>query len=428
MNQIKIAILGQGYVGLPLTVELAMKYDVVGFDIQSEKIKLYQQGIDVTNEIGHDRLRETSAVFTDNASALDECNFYIIAVPTPIHSDKTPDLSPLIEASLLVGQYLKKGDIVVYESTVYPGTTEEICVPLLEEQSGFTLNQEFYVGYSPERINPGDKTRTLTQIQKIVAGSTPEATNKIDGVYASIIQAGTHVAPSIKVAETAKVIENAQRDINIAFMNELSMILNRMDIDMQAVLEAANTKWNFLKFTPGLVGGHCIGVDPYYLLYKANLLGHESKFISYGRELNDYMPKYVVEQFLKQFLQLHKSIEHIRIGILGVTFKEDTPDVRNSKVLEMIEELQSFDIEVVVYDPVIDGNYYGEADIPLVSKQQFKELDALIVAVPHTQFKEQLTIPQLHALMKPEAKLIFDLKAIYDKEALAQLGYTIWHF
>jgi len=335
----KISVVGLGYVGLPLAIELAKKYDVIGFDINTKKIEKYINGIDVTKEVGDEAIKNTRVYFTSDESKLRSCKFHIVAVPTPINSDKTPNLNPVINASKIIGKNLTKGSIVVYESTVYPGTTEEICIPILEKESGLKFGIDFKVGYSPERINPGDKIHTLTKIVKVVSGSDEEALEIISEVYGSIIEAGIHKAESIKVAEAAKVIENSQRDINIAFMNELSMVFNKMGINTKAVLEAAGTKWNFLKFTPGLVGGHCIGVDPYYFIYKAEQLGYHSQIILAGRKINDDMAKYVADNIIKMLIKADLPVKGAKVAILGITFKENCPDVRNTKAIDISKEL-----------------------------------------------------------------------------------------
>ncbi len=350
-KNVKISVIGLGYVGLPLAVELAKKYDVVGFDLNEAKIAQYRKGIDVTDEVGNEALKDSSLVLTSAPSDISDCKFHIVAVPTPINSDKTPNLNPVISASEIVGKHLSEGSIVVYESTVYPGTTEEVCIPILEENSHLEYGKDFKVGYSPERINPGDKVNTLVTIQKIVSGSDEEALKEISALYGSIIRGGIFEAESIKVAEAAKVIENSQRDINIAFMNELSMVFNKMDIDTKAVLEAAGTKWNFLKFTPGLVGGHCIGVDPYYFTYKAEQLGYHSQIILAGRKINDDMGRYIASNIIKKMINSKLQINGARVAILGLTFKENVADVRNTKVNDIVDELMEYGVDVLVHDP-----------------------------------------------------------------------------
>lgn len=423
----KMAVIGLGYVGLPLAIELAKKYNVVGFDVNKGKLDKYLSGVDVTAEVGDEAVQNTTMTFTSEAEDLQACKFHIVSVPTPINTDKTPNLNPVISASETVGRHLTKGSIVVYESTVYPGTTEEICIPILEEQSGLAFGSDFKVGYSPERINPGDKVNKLTRIIKIVSGSDDEALSEISNVYDSIIEVGVHEAESIKVAEAAKVIENSQRDINIAFMNELSMVFNKMDINTNAVLEAAGTKWNFLKFTPGLVGGHCIGVDPYYFTYKAEQLGHHSQIILSGRKINDDMGKYIGSNVIKKIINAKQEIIGARVGILGITFKEDSPDVRNTKVIDIIEELKEYGVEVVVHDPVANkGDVYDEFGIELVEKDQLNDLDCVVLAVGHREFKEQYDLDMLDSLYRNANKVLIDVKSIMDQKECEAQGYHYW--
>lgn len=444
-NEEKISVVGLGYVGLPLAVEFAKKFDVIGFDVNTKKINKYIEGIDVTNEVGNEALQKTTLTFTSKDSTLKECKFHVISVPTPINNDKTPNLKPIIEASKTVGRNLTVGSIVVYESTVYPGTTEEICVPILEEESGLTFGRDFKVGYSPERINPGDKVNTLTKIVKVVSGSDIESLNVIADVYGSIIEAGVHRAESIKVAEASKVIENSQRDINIAFMNELSMIFNRMGIDTKAVLEAAGTKWNFLNFTPGLVGGHCIGVDPYYFIYKAEQLGYHSQIVASGREINDDMGRYVAENTIKKLIQADKKVKGARIAIYGITFKENTVDSRNTKVIDIVKELQEYGVEVKIVDPVADyDEVLREYGIKLSSIEDINEVDATIIAVPHKEFlsisltnlKETYKtrklvahgqkITTLVAEVENKQNVLIDIKGLFNKAEAESLGYIYW--
>ncbi|MBW4829374.1 MAG: nucleotide sugar dehydrogenase [Clostridiaceae bacterium] len=423
----KISVTGLGYVGLPLAIEFAKKYDVVGFDINKKKIERYLNGIDVTNEVGDEAVKNTNMIFTDDEYRLKDCKFHIIAVPTPINHDKTPDLNPVISASKTVGRNLKKGSIVVYESTVYPGTTEEICVPILEKESGLKFGIDFKVGYSPERINPGDKVNTLTKIVKIVSGSDEEVLKIISKVYESIIEAGIHEAESIKVAEAAKVIENSQRDINIAFMNELSMVFNKMNIDTKAVLEAAGTKWNFLKFTPGLVGGHCIGVDPYYFVYKAEQLGYHSQIILAGRKINDDMGKYVANNIIKKMIQAEQPIKGSRVAIFGITFKENCPDVRNTRVIDIIKELEEYGVNVLVYDPVAEKDeVYREYEIHLVDKEELCSLNCVVLAVAHDNFKEGYGFEFLDNLYETDNKVLIDIKHILDIKECKKRGYYYW--
>lgn len=383
----KISVIGLGYVGMPLAIAFAKKADVIGFDINKEKVEQYLKEIDLTNEVGNEALKETAAFFTWEEKYLKECKFHIVAVPTPINPDNTPNLNPVISASIIVGRNLTKGSIVVLESTVYPGVTEDVCVPILEEESGLKCGVDFKVGYSPERINPGDKVHRLETIVKVVSGMDEESLEEIAKVYEMVIDAGVHRAESIKVAEAAKVIENSQRDINIAFMNELSIIFNKLGIDTKAVLKAAGTKWNFLKFTPGLVGGHCIGVDPYYLTYKAEELGYYSQIILSGRKINDDMGKYVAGNTVKKMIKANKQINGSKVAIFGVTFKENCPDVRNTKVVDVIKELEEYGIEVKVVDPVADKeDLWHEYRINLCNTEEIKDMDAVIFAVAHKEF------------------------------------------
>ena len=351
----KLSLVGLGYVGMPIAVAFARKIKVVGFDLNEKKIELYKSGIDPTNEVGNEVIAKTTVEFTADPSKLREAKFHIVAVPTPVNDDHTPDLTPVEGASRILGQNLQKGSVVVFESTVYPGVTEEICVPILEKESGLKCGVDFKIGYSPERINPGDKVHRLETITKIVSGMDEETLNTVASIYELVVEAGVYRAQSIKVAEAAKVIENSQRDINIAFMNELSIIFNKMGIDTKSVLEAAGTKWNFLKFYPGLVGGHCIGVDPYYLTYKAESLGYHSQIILSGRRINDDMGKYVAESLVKNLIKADLSVKNARVAILGFTFKENCPDTRNTKVIDIYKELQEYGITPIVVDPAADA-------------------------------------------------------------------------
>ncbi|RJE83619.1 nucleotide sugar dehydrogenase [Paenibacillus sp. 1011MAR3C5] len=423
----RISVIGLGYVGLPLAIELSKKFSVVGFDINEAKLDKYKKGVDITNEVGNQAIQESQIDFTSDQSKIKQCKFHIVAVPTPINSDKTPDLSPVIGASEIVGKNLIKGSIVVFESTVYPGTTEEICIPILEQTSGLKFGTDFKVGYSPERINPGDKVNTLTKITKVVSGSDDEALNIISSVYNAIIDAGVHKAESIKVAEAAKVIENSQRDINIAFMNELAIVFNKMNINTKAVLEAAGTKWNFLKFTPGLVGGHCIGVDPYYFTYKAELLGYHSQIILAGRKINDDMGKYVASNIIKSLIKADKHVKGSRVAILGITFKENCPDVRNTKVIDIINELQEYGVEILVYDPVADKEeVWHEYNISLVERNNLRELDGMVVSVAHSEFT-QLEVSYVDTLFKETGdKVLVDIKSILNKNVYEKRGYHYW--
>ena len=413
--EVKIAIIGLGYVGLPLAVEFAKKYQVIGFDINQSRISELNKGEDHTLEVSKKALQSVlnqeklGLVFSSNIDDLKEANFYIVTVPTPVDDNKMPILTPLVKASETIAQVLKPNDIVVYESTVYPGVTEDVCVPILEKQSGLQFNKDFFCGYSPERINPGDKTHTVTKIKKVTSGSTPEIGEKVNAVYASIITAGTHLAPSIKVAEAAKVIENAQRDINIAFVNELAKIFNKLDIDTHSVLEAAGTKWNFLPFKPGLVGGHCIGVDPYYLAQKAQEVGYHPEIILAGRRINDSMGEFVATQVLKLMAQKAIEVKNSKVLMLGITFKENCPDIRNTKAIDVYKTLASFNMNVDVYDPWADKNEV-ESEYGITLKEILNETyDAIIHTVAHTKFKT-LDITKL----AKENAVIYDVKGTLD--------------
>lgn len=425
----KISVIGLGYVGMPIAVAFAKRAKVIGFDLNSEKIKLYQSGIDPTNEVGNDVIANTEVEFTDDEKKLQEAKFHIVAVPTPVNADHTPDLSPVEGASRILGRNLMEGSIVVYESTVYPGVTEEICVPILEKESGLKCGEDFKVGYSPERINPGDKIHRLDTITKIVSGMDEETLDEVAHIYKLVVDAGVYRAESIQVAEAAKVIENSQRDINIAFMNELSIIFNKMGIDTKAVLEAAGTKWNFLNFTPGLVGGHCIGVDPYYLTYKAEQLGYHSQIILSGRRINDDMGKYVAENVVKSLIKSDIPVKNARVAVLGFTFKEDCPDTRNTKVIEIINELKEYGISPIVTDPVADKKeaerLYG---IDFVSLEEICEMDAIILAVAHKEFMG-LNMEQIDEMFKHgenRKKVIIEVKGILDKRKFVSEGYNYW--
>lgn len=408
---INIGVIGLGYVGLPLAVEFGKKFPVTGFDIHQQRIDELVSGHDRTLETSDEDLK--SAVHLKYTTRLDDlkaCNYFIVTVPTPIDKHKRPDLTPLIKASESVGKVLKKGDIVIYESTVYPGATEEECVPILEKFSGLKFNQDFYCGYSPERINPGDKVHTVTKILKVTAGSTPEIAIKVDNLYKSIITAGTFMASSLKVAEAAKVIENSQRDINIAFVNELSLIFNKLGIDTHEVLAAAGTKWNFLKFFPGLVGGHCIGVDPYYLTHKAQEMGYNPEIILAGRRLNDNMGFYVANRVIKRMIQNGHTIAGSRVLVLGMTFKENCPDIRNSRVIDVVSEFREYSCIVDVFDPWADAKEVKhEYGVDLVEKPGF-DYDAVVLAVAHNEFKEM----NVRAFGRKEA-VIYDIKGLLDK-------------
>ena len=411
-----ISLIGLGYVGMPIAVAFAKKTEVIGFDINEEKVEQYKKGIDPTKEVGNEAIKNTTVQFTSNKEDLKKASFHIVAVPTPLLSDKTPDLNPLIGSSTTVGSILKKGDYVVYESTVYPGVTEEVCIPILEAQSGLKVGVDFKVGYSPERINPGDKVHTLENIVKIVSGFDEESLNEIARVYELVVEAGVHKASSIKVAEAAKVIENSQRDINIAFMNELSKIFGLMDINTNEVLEAAGTKWNFLNFTPGLVGGHCIGIDPYYLTYKAQEFGYYPQIILSGRKINDGMGEYIAQNVIKKMIQNGIDVSKAKIGILGLTFKENTPDVRNTRVVDIIHELNEYNLEVVVCDPQADPKeVHDEYGFDLQDISKLKDLDVVICAVSHEEYKA-LQLDDIKNLYANTDKMIlFDIKGCFTE-------------
>lgn len=414
MSQYKISIIGLGYVGLPLAVEFGKKYPTIGFDINAERIKELREGYDRTLEVEPENLKlSTHLGFTNLLDEIGDANVYIVTVPTPIDKNRRPDLTPLIKASETVGKVLKKGDIVVYESTVYPGCTEDDCVPVLEKFSGLKFNIDFFCGYSPERINPGDKVHTVTKIRKITSGSTPEVAKKVDELYASIITAGTYMAPAIKVAEAAKVIENCQRDINIAFVNELSLIFDKMNIDTLSVLEAAGTKWNFLPFRPGLVGGHCIGVDPYYLTHKAEEFGYHSQVILSGRKINDNMGAFVANKVVKLMIKKGLPINGSKVLVLGMTFKENCPDIRNSKVIDIITELKEFGIEVEVFDPMADAHEVAEEYGITLAQKVGNNYDAIILAVSHEEFKSL----NLSSIKKPNG-VLYDVKSILDTSTI----------
>ena len=411
-----ISIIGLGYVGLPLAVAFSKKYDVIGFDINNERIKELKKGYDRTLEVSEEELKEAieknNIKFTSSLEDIKDANIYIITVPTPIDKHKNPDLTPLIMASRSIGRVLKKGDIVIYESTVYPGCTEEVCVPELERESGLKFNKDFFVGYSPERINPGDKEHTVTKIKKVTSGSTPEIAKEIDELYASIIEAGTHLAPSIKVAEAAKVIENAQRDINIAFVNELARIFDILNIDTLDVLEAAGTKWNFLPFKPGLVGGHCIGVDPYYLAYKAKEIGYHPEIILAGRRTNDNMGIFVANKIIKLLIHKGHTIKGSKVLVLGITFKENCPDIRNSRVIDVVNELKDFGVDVDVVDPWADNEEVKrEYGFELKENPNLSEYDGIVLAVAHNEFKDI----ENELKNKKTNQVIYDIKGFFDK-------------
>lgn len=424
----KLSLVGLGYVGLPIAVAFSKKVDVIGFDINDKKIQTYIGGKDPTKEVGDEAIQKCNVDFTSDETRLREARFHIVAVPTPVRPDKVPDLSPVIGASKALGRNLTKGSVVVYESTVYPGVTEDICVPILEKESGLKCGVDFKIGYSPERINPGDKNHRLENIVKIVSGMDDETLETVADVYSLVIEAGVYRAESIKVAEAAKVIENSQRDINIAFVNELSMIFSRMGIDTKAVLRAAGTKWNFLSFEPGLVGGHCIGVDPYYLTYKAEQIGYHSRIILAGRRINDGMGAYVAQELVKKMIHADVKVKDADVLVLGLTFKGNCPDTRNTKVIDILNELGSYEIHTSVYDPVADkAEAKREYGIDLVSKAELKDFDAVLVAVDHDDFKEY-SVEDIKAMYsgKNENKILFDVKGIYDKDEFEKAGFNYW--
>ena len=425
----KISLVGLGYVGMPIAVAFAKKVDVIGYDLNAKKIELYKSGIDPTLEVGDDAIKNTTVEFTSDEAKLREAKFHIVAVPTPVNDDHTPDLTPVEGASRILGRNLTKGSIVVFESTVYPGVTEDVCVPILEKESGLKCGVDFKIGYSPERINPGDKVHRLETIVKIVSGMDAETLDVVAKVYELVVEAGVHRAESIKVAEAAKVIENSQRDINIAFMNELSIIFNKMGIDTKAVLEAAGTKWNFLKFFPGLVGGHCIGVDPYYLTYKAEQLGYHSQVILAGRRINDDMGKYVAENVVKKLIAAGKNVKDAKVAILGFTFKENCPDTRNTRVIDIMNELGEYGITPVVADPVADAEegkqHYG---IEFIDIADVKNMDAVIIAVGHTEFMSfaMSDIDAMFAEGDNNSKVLVDVKGVLDRKTYTEAGYQYW--
>ncbi len=422
----KLSLVGLGYVGMPIAVAFAKKVDVVGFDLNKKKIELYKSGVDPTNEVGDEAIKNTSVEFTADETKLKEAKFHIVAVPTPVNDDHTPDLSPVEGASEILGRNLTKGSIVVFESTVYPGVTEDVCIPILERESGLKCGVDFKIGYSPERINPGDKVHRLETIMKIVSGMDDESLDVIAKVYELVVEAGVHRAESIKVAEAAKVIENSQRDINIAFMNELSIIFNKMGIDTQSVLKAAGTKWNFLNFYPGLVGGHCIGVDPYYLTYKAEMMGYHSQIILSGRRINDDMGKYVAENIVKKLISADKTVKNAKVAILGFTFKENCPDTRNTKIIDIVNELGEYGITPIIADPQADADeaerLYG---IKFVDIADIKDADAVVLAVAHDSFKE-LGMDNIDKLYGEGEKIMIDIKGLLDRKAYENAGYSYW--
>lgn len=449
-KQEKISLIGLGYVGMPIAVAFAKKVNVIGFDVNKAKIELYKSGIDPTKEVGNEIIKNTTVEFTTDEAKLREAKFHIVAVPTPVNNDHTPDLVPVEAASRTLGRNLTKGSIVVYESTVYPGVTEDICVPILEKESGLKCGIDFKVGYSPERINPGDKVHRLETIVKVVSGMDEESLDIIANVYELVVEAGVYKAESIKVAEAAKVIENSQRDINIAFMNELSIIFNKMGIDTKAVLEAAGTKWNFLRFTPGLVGGHCIGIDPYYLTYKAEQMGYHSQIILSGRKINDDMGKYVAESTVKKMIKANKQINGSKVAIFGITFKENCPDVRNTKVIDIINELEEYGIEVKIVDPVADKeDLWRGYRVVSCNSQEITDIDAVVFAVPHEEFKA-IKLEDLKGIFRKTKGInvdlmgqvaatvetgegiesnnyvLIDVKGMFNKDEAENMGYLYW--
>lgn len=422
----KLSLVGLGYVGMPIAVAFAKKIDVIGYDLNASKIELYKKGMDPTKEVGDEIISKTTVEFTADETKLCEAKFHIVAVPTPVNDDRTPDLSPVEGASEILGRNLVRGSVIVFESTVYPGVTEDVCVPILERESGLKCGVDFKIGYSPERINPGDKVHRLETITKIVSGMDEETLDVVSKVYELVVEAGVHRAESIKVAEAAKVIENSQRDINIAFMNELSIIFNKMGIDTQSVLKAAGTKWNFLNFYPGLVGGHCIGVDPYYLTYKAEMLGYHSQVILSGRRINDNMGKYVAENVAKKLIAADKAVRNAKVAILGFTFKENCPDTRNSKIIDIVYELREYGIEPVIADPTADASeakrLYG---IDFVAVSTIRGMDAVVLAVAHTEFKN-MTMRDIDRLYGEGKKVLIDVKGLLDRRQFEDAGYSYW--
>ena len=415
-ESIHIAVIGLGYVGLPLAIEFSKQFLTTGYDINAKRIADLIDGFDVTNEIdSKDLIKNKSVVFTSDIEKIKSCNVFIITAPTPINQNKSPDLEPLIKATKGVGGILKKDDLIIFESTVYPGATEEVCVPILERVSGLKFNQDFFCGYSPERINPGDKEHTLTSVVKVTSGSTKETLIKVDELYKSIIKAGTYKAPSIKVAEAAKVIENTQRDINIALVNELAVIFNKLEIDTQSVLEAAETKWNFIPFRPGLVGGHCIGVDPYYLTYKAESIGYSPNVILAGRQINDEIPLFLVSEITDLMLEKSFKLDESRALVLGITFKENCPDVRNSLVIKLVEGLEKYQVSVDVYDPIANADdCYNQYGLSLLSKPLEDSYDVIILTVNHKVFCDM----GIHQIKKwaHEDHVFYDVKHVFNKE------------
>lgn len=425
-KQEKISLVGLGYVGMPIAVSFAKKVEVIGFDLNKAKITMYQNGVDPTKEVGDDVIKNTTVEFTCDETKLQEAKFHIVAVPTPVNDDHTPDLTPVEGASTILGRNLTKGSIVVFESTVYPGVTDDICIPILEKESGLKCGVDFKVGYSPERINPGDKVHRLETIVKIVSGMDEESLDIIAKVYELVVEAGVYRADSIKVAEAAKVIENSQRDINIAFMNELSIIFNKMNIDTKSVLEAAGTKWNFLNFRPGLVGGHCIGVDPYYLTYKAESLGYHSQIILSGRRINDDMGKYVVESLVKKLIQANKPVKNAKVAILGFTFKENCPDTRNTRIIDIVNELAEYGITPLIADPAADKDEaLHEYGLTFNDMSDVRDMDAVILAVAHDEFMK-LSMEDVGNFYASGEKVLLDIKGLLNRKEYENAGYIYW--
>lgn len=422
----KLAVVGLGYVGMPIAVQFAKKIDVIGFDINKNKIERYKQGFDVTGEVGDEEIRKTNLFFTSSENDLDNVRFFIVAVPTPVNLDKTPDLTPVVKASEVVGRNIKKNSIVVFESTVYPGVTENVCVPIIEKISGMKAGKDWWIGYSPERINPADKIHRLWNIKKIVSGMDEDTCNEIAKVYQMVVEAGVHKVSSIKTAEAIKVVENSQRDINIAFMNELAMVFDRMGIDTKEVVDGMNTKWNALGFMPGLVGGHCIGVDPYYFTYEAEKLGYHSQIVLAGRKVNDGMGEFIAISTIKRMIRAGIDTSSAKVLILGATFKENCPDTRNSKVFDIYHSLKDFGIEASVFDDNADPEEVKhEYGVELLDKEGLRDFDCVIVAVGHDSFKK-LDIPSLFKDEENSKKVLVDVKSILDKKRYLDAGYTFW--
>lgn len=422
-----ISLVGLGYVGMPIAIEFANRgVKVIGFDLNKTKIETYKSGVDPTHEVGDEAIKNSTVYFTADEEDLKKAKFHIVAVPTPVNDDHTPDLTPVEGASRIVGRNLTKGSVVVFESTVYPGVTEDVCLPILEQESGLKCGKDFKIGYSPERINPGDKVHRLNTITKIVSGMDDETLDCVAKVYEIVVDAGVHRADCIKVAEAAKVIENSQRDINIAFMNELSIIFNKIGIDTKAVLEAAGTKWNFLKFFPGLVGGHCIGVDPYYLTYKAEMLGYHSQVILAGRRINDDMGAYVAENCVKNLIAADKPVKNAKVAVLGFTFKENCPDTRNSKVFDIVKELREYGIEPVIADPIADAEealkLYG---VEFCDISKVKKMDAVILAVAHDEFSK-FEMAEIDKMFGKGQKVLLDIKGLLNRKEYEKAGYNYW--